>query len=135
MTINRDRGGGPWTFENEEPLEPGDSFRYHFERDEKGRFRDWSPMDSAIIKNFDDANRVRATFNDQFSYVVDPNGVDTFNRAGITRFEVVNDGGSTIPAGDVLVSVTVEPYSADDEALERKERNPVEKILGGVLGL
>lgn len=135
MTIDRTQGGGPWTFSNDEPLAPGDHYQFNFERDEKGRYRDWAPMDSAIVKNFDTGNRISVIWNGQFEYVVDPNGVDSFNRAGINRFRVVNDGSGTIDAGDVLVSVSVEPYGDDDRALERKQRNPLEKIFGNALGL
>jgi len=135
MTINRTEGGGPWTFENEQSLDPGDKFRFNFNTDEKGRYRDWAPMDSVVVKNFSTSHRITILYNGKFEYVIDPNGVDTFDRAGVIRFEVTNEGTGTIDPGDVIVSTSVEPYDADEAALEEKQTPPLKRMFKNKLGL
>lgn len=132
--INREEGGGPWTHLNTDPLAPSESFLYDYETAEKGRLRPWAPMDNIQVKNWDSSNRVHVLINGKFDLYVDPNGVETFSRTGVVRWRITNEGTGTIDQGDLTVSASVEAYSADDRALERKKRGLVSGFIMDKLG-
>lgn len=137
--INRTEGGGPWLLELDSDLEPGDWQEFDLERMKyngtKGYFRPWLPLDTVLIKNLDTANAVKATYNGQFQAVVEPNAADSYGDVEVVRFRVENIGGSTLSADDLVIQASVEPYGADDQALEQKQRPALEKAARSFIGL
>lgn len=130
-------GGGPWTFENEAALAPGDHFLLDFRNMEykgtKGFFKAWTPLDVAQIINNDGSNHLNVTYNGQYNGTVVPNAVETYDRQGITRIRIENGGGTTIAAGEVKVEVKKEPYGADEAARERQNNHPAVNVLNDVI--
>lgn len=137
--IDRTGGGGPWRLELDEPLAAGDWVEFDLQRmtfrGQKGYFVPWLPVDAVLIKNLDTANPVHATFNGQFEAVVEPNAADTYGDVQVTRFRLENAGGSSIDPKDLVLQISVEPYDADDRALEEKERHPLEQAARSLVGL
>lgn len=133
--IDRSEGGGPWTDENQDPLDPGDSIVRDYERDDHGKLRPWTPMDSIQVKNFDASNRIYVEINGQYTLVVEPNAAETFTEAGVIRWRITNKGGGTIDPGDVVVSASVDPYDADDAAKSKADQHPIERMIRGTLNL
>lgn len=137
--IDRKNGGGPWLLELDEDLEPDDFEVFNLEsmtyNGRKGYFRPWLPVDTVQIKNLDTSNPVKATFNGQFDTIVEPNAAVTYGDVDSIRFRLENVGGSTLEADDLIIQITVEPFDADDRALEEAQRHPLEKLGRSVLGL
>lgn len=137
--IDTTKGGGPWQLDLDGPLSPGDWEEFDLERMEyrgqKGYFVPWLPVDSVLIKNLDTGNPVRATFNGQFSAHIEPNAADQYGDVQVNRLRLENLGGSDIAASDLVIQLSVEPYSADDRALEEKERHPLERAARSLVGL
>lgn len=136
--INTTDGGGPWLIDVPE-LEPGETKEMRLRgmkyRGQKGYFKHWLPLDSAVVKNRDPDNSAIVTFNGQFDVFVEPNAADSFSDAGITSIKIENTGGTTIAENDLILQVSKEPYDADDAARSEANRSPVEKLARGVLGL
>lgn len=137
--INRKEGGGPWLLELSEDLEPGGfevfnlrNMRYN---GRKGYFTPWLPVDTVMIKNLDTANTLEATYNGQFTAIIEPNAADSYSDVGILRFRLENRGGSTLASEDVVIQLTVDQYGADDQALEQAQRHPLEKAARSLVGL
>lgn len=137
--IDRTEGGGPWLLELDGDLAPGEFEVFNLENmrynGRKGYFRPWLPLDTVLIKNLDTGNPVKATYNGQFETIVEPNAADTYGDVEVVRFRVENTGGSTLAADDLVIQASVEPYGADDHALEQKRRSPLEKAARSLIGL
>lgn len=140
--INRAEGGGPWRLRLEHDLaatghESTVTFDLtrHARNGRKAYFKPWLPMDEAMVKNLHDSAPVSVQFNGKFETFVEANAADVFDRAGITKIVVTNEGGTSIPADDLVIQVLVEPYGADDEARERKQRHPLTNMVRGTLNL
>lgn len=137
--IDPTRGGGPWRLELDSALGAGDWVEYDLQRmtyrGQKGYFVPWLPVDSVLVKNLDTGNPVHATFNGQFDAVIEPNAADTYGDVQVTRFRLENAGGTEIVPDDLVIQISVEPYTADDAALEQKERHPAENMARSFLGL
>lgn len=137
--INRTEGGGPWLLELDGDLAPGEFEVFDLERmtynGRKGYFRPWLPVDSVLVKNLDTGNPVKATYNGQYQTIIEPNAADTYSDVQVVRFRVENTGGSTLSAGDLVIQASVEPYGADDQAREQKNRPALEKAARSFIGL
>lgn len=137
--INREEGGGPWLLDLDGDLAPGEFEVFNLESMEyngrKGYFRPWLPLDTVLVKNLDTGNDLKVTYNGQYESVVEANAADTYGDVGVVRFRVENLGGSTVAAEDVVIQGSVEPYGADDQALEQKQRSPLEKAARNLIGL
>lgn len=137
------QGAGPWVFENENDLAPGERFRLDFRNmTYNGRrrwFTQYLPLDEAKVTNEDTGNPVRVEINDTYGGRVPANTIEDFPDAGLTTVEIVNDGGSTIAAGDVIVEVATDGYTADDHAREQRARaarqSTAEQVLRKFVGL
>lgn len=130
-------GAGPWTFESDEALDPGQSWILDFRNMEyNGRrrwFKQYLPLDDLQVTNADTGNSVGVEINNSYESRVLPNAVETFEDEGIVNVVVRNKGGSTIAVGDLVVEVSKSAYTADDEARERASRSAVEDVVRGVL--
>lgn len=137
--IDRTEGGGPWRLPFDSALEAGERRLFDLERMTfKGRkryFADWLPIDNVQVKNLDSSEPVTVEMNNRWEVWVEPNAVDTFSEAGVTTVAVTNEGANAIPAENLVLHVSVEPYDADQQALEEKQRHPVESMVRGVFNL
>lgn len=137
MTRETLTGAGPWTFESDEALAPGESWVLDFRNMEyNGRkrwFKRYLPLDDLQVTNADSGNSVGVEINDSYESRVIPNAVETFEDEGIVNVVIRNKGGSTIAAGDLVVEVAKSAFGADDEARERANRSPVENAVRGVI--
>lgn len=143
--IDRRDGGGPWfidpaeyvtTDDTADPIDPGEFVEIPFHRIEyNGRkrfFQPWLPFDVVQLKNLNTASAVEVVLNGQFNLILEPNAVDTFDRAQVKTVRVTNIGDDPIEPGEFIVQTSVEPYGADDAALSNAKRGPVEKFVRGV---
>ena len=143
--IDRRDGGGPWfidpteyvTTDNDaEPIEAGEFVEIPFGRIEyNGRkrfFQPWLPFDVVQLKNLNQTVPVEVLLNGQFNLVIEPNAVDTFDRAQVKTVRITNMGDSDIEQGEFIVQTSVEPFGADDAALSNAKRGPIEKFVRGV---
>lgn len=128
-------GGGPWQFEPDTDLAPGESFVLNFREEEKGRFKKWMPFDVAQITNLDGSNAVTVTYNGIFTDTVVPNASETFSQQQVASIRLTNAGGTTISATDLKVSVKTEPYGADERAREQATQPPVAQMVERFTGL
>jgi len=139
--IDTTEGGGPWTIPDDDlpTLQPGETFRIDLRRLEyrnrKRYFQPWLPVDNVVIKNFDTSSRLSVRYNGQYDAVVEPNAVDSFSSAGVVSILITNDGAGAIESGDIVVQVSVDAYSADQAARDRKDRHPLENIARNLVGL
>lgn len=127
-------GAGPWTFESP-ALAAGESWTVNLKTHEKGRYRQYLPMDEVLAKNYDVDNRITLTVNGVYSADIDPNGKDSYGEVGIRSFRLTNDGSTGIEAGDVTVSVKSDPFDADDQARAEASRGPVRRVVEKFTGL
>jgi len=131
-------GAGPYLFDAPE-LAPGETFRIDLRNVElngkKRALRQYVPFDNVSFTNAADASNVLATYNGQYDSKVIANTVESFSRQGIAEIEVMNlSGSNTIPAGEITVEVTKEPYGADDAARASRNRGPVSEIFENFTG-
>lgn len=133
MTSETLSGAGPWTFELDKALDPGESWILDFRNmTYNGRprwFTKYLPLDDLQVTNSDTGNPVGVGINDAYESRVLPNAVETFPDEGIANLRITNKGGSTIAAGDVVVEVAKSAYDADDRAREQKGQSLGEKAL------
>lgn len=137
--IDTTKGGGPWRLELDGPLAAGDYVLFDLERmqyrGQKGYFVPWLPMDSVMLKNLDSSNSLEATYNGKYSALIEPNAADSYEDVQVNRLRLKNIGGTEIVPDDLVIQISVEPYSADDRALEQQQRGPLEQIGRSFLGL
>lgn len=126
-------GKGPWTFETETDLAPGESWILDFRNmTHNGRrrwFKPYLPLDDLQVTNADTGNSVEININDAYQSRVLANSVETFPDEGITNLRLINRGSSTIAAGDLVVEVAKSAYDADDRAREQATRSFSEQAL------
>lgn len=127
-------GAGPYTWDLP-ALDPGDKWRLDLEAAEKGKYREYVPFDSLLVKNYDVDNRIRLEINGEADLDVDPSGKDTYEQTPIRLITVTNQGGTTISAGDVTVTVKLEPYGANEKAREEKAEPPIRGVIQKFTGL
>jgi len=139
MTRDKERlsGAGPWTFESDEALDPGQTWVLDFRNMEyNGRkrwFKRYLPLDDLQVTNADTGNSIGIEINNSYESRIPANSVETFDDEGIVNVVVRNKGGSTIAVGDVVIEVAKSAYGADDEARERASRSAVEEAVRGVV--
>ena len=139
MTRDKERlqGAGPWTFENPEALDPGETWVIDFRNMEyNGRkrwFQQYLPLDDLQVTNADTGNSIAVEINNEYESRIPANSVETFNDEGFVNLVVRNKGGSTIATGDIVLEASKSAYDVDDEARERKNRSVAEDVLRGVM--
>lgn len=121
------RGRGPWEFDVPDGLGAGEQYSIKF-RDltynkRKGFFKPFLPLDEVRLVNSSPDVTLRLRINGQrYQLTVPPNSVSSFSEAGITSVAVENVGNTALGAGSV-VSVSKDPYDADDEARSNASRS------------
>lgn len=141
--IKKMEGGGPWLLrpadEGIDPLPAGESVRFDLERMTfNGReryFYDWLPIDEVLIKNLDDSAAVTTTYNHRYGSYTEPKAADSFSETGVRHIEVRNEGTTDIPSANLTVQLKVNPYDADEAALDRRQQPPIERMVRAKLGL
>lgn len=141
--INRAEGGGPWLLtpatEGVDPLGSGETVQFDLDRmsfnGQQRYFHPWTPVDEVLLKNLNTDNAVTLTVNHQYDAYIEPNAADSFSDVGITHVEIRNEGGTGIPASELKLQLKVNPYNADDAALEKRQRGTLANIVRGQLGL
>lgn len=137
MTSDQLSGKGPWTFELDAALDPGKSWVLDFRNmTYNGRprwFTPYLPLDDLQVTNADSSNSVAVEINDTYETRVLPNAVETFPEEGISNLRIVNKGGSTIAAGDLVAEVSKSAYDADDRAREEKSQSFGEKAIRDII--
>lgn len=128
-------GAGPWQFEPDADLAPGESYVLNFRDEEKGRYRKWLPFDVAQVTNLDGSNAVTVTYNGIYEDTVVPSATETFSQQAVTKVRVTNAGGTTISKSDLKVSVKKEPYGADERARDQARQGPAAQLVQKFTGL
>lgn len=133
------RGAGPWTFETDRILSPGESYLWDFANlqynGSKSWFRPYLPLDSLQVTNEDTGNPISGLINGQQDFRVVASGIDTLEDAGVVRLEITNEGSSDISAGDVIVEVAKDSYGADDRAREQAQQSQVARVVEQFTGI
>lgn len=129
---------GPFSFERES-LAAGETHHVNLREHDKGRYRRYAPLDNLQIKNFSTGTPVRLTINGTQNTVIDPSTSETWSDVGVLQFAVENLGSNEIdpngPEPAVSVTLSSDPYGADDQARERKGRHPLARMVNSALGL
>lgn len=130
-------GAGPWTFESDEDLEPGEAWVLDFRNmkynGRKRWFKQYLPLDDLQVTNTDTGNSVGVEINDSYESRVLPNAVETYNDEGIVNAVIRNKGGSTIATGDLVVEVSKSAFGADQAAREQASRPVIERAVRDVI--
>jgi len=131
------RGAGPFTFDGSDfgGLAAGEQVTIRLESYEKGKYREYLPFDSLLVKNYDGTERIELGINGVYSVDVDPAGKDTYEDAEVRQFSVKNVGSNQIAKGDVTISVQREPFDADDATRRRVQQSPVRQLIENKLGV
>lgn len=133
-------GAGPWVFEVDETLTPGESYLLDFEnmkyRKKKRYFKQYLPLDQAQVTNLSSSAPVTVEYNGVYDQFVTANTSESFDDAGVVRMLVTNASSSvTIDPEEVVIEVVSEPFDADDLARERKEQGPLAAVVENFTGL
>ena len=132
------RGAGPWEFQPDGPLEPGDTMRLDLRNmtynGRKGFFCEHRPLDDALVTNKSTQAALRVEMNNLYGGQVQANSQQPFTDAGVTYLEVTNISDSTTVAADeVVVELSDSGFDADDQAREKKARqmgrSPLERVV------
>ena len=137
---SRREGAGPFRFETPSDLSPNESYspdlrERTFQGTKRGLQR-FLPFSTLSVSNANASNRLLVEVNGGvYEFGIFPNTTEVFDRQGVSAVRVVNNGSSDIPAGDVEIEVSVEPYGADQQAREQSAQGPIQNTVENVTGL
>jgi len=132
-------GAGPFLFQTDE-LAPGERYTLDLREVEyqgsKRGLKRYTPFDVLSVSNTDTSASVLVTVNGQYEFGVFANTTEAFDRQGVSSVTVTNRSDTdTIPAGNVEIEVTREPFGADDEARRSAKTGPIVGTIEGVTGV
>lgn len=132
-------GVGPFTFSVPE-LAPGESHTINLRERSGGRFVVLSPAgyDSLTIKNLNATATLNLTVNEATEYPIAPNTEPSIGLNGQYRYDITNtepDGGATVSAGEVRLTVLKEAFGADAQARKSRSEGPVRKVVRHFTGI
>jgi len=133
MTRHNDlRGAGPWSFQPTTDLAPGETFHLDFRNREKGKFKEFLPLDTYQVQN-SSAQMAQLELNNKYADAIAPNSVESDDRQAFSYLSVTNIGGSAIPKEDLRITVKKNPTGADEQSRKEMSGSWPERALNDLI--